>query len=887
MSLFSLRGGIGQRTALIFSLPLLLVTLVLGYQLTGMHMDDIRNAMLERGQLVARHLAARCEFDMYSQDISELRKHAVSILREADVIGVEISNSSGAVLVQMGSPAKDRENPHVLVFNAPILRSGVPVSDFDGETTVFNDNPVSTGSVQVTLSTVSMLQVRRTILMTGITLTCSGLLVSILLAYVVSRSVATPIVRLTGVVRELTGGNLKTRAETGSPGELGSLELGINQMASSLEDAQRRLHRKISVSTAELQHTVSMLEARNTELEQARAEAVAAGAAKSEFLARMSHEIRTPLSAVIGFSGLLQETGLDDNQQEHVRTITQAAAQLLQVIDDILGYSRLDSGTMTIEAVPFNLHELLENVVSMLSAQAHEKKLELILYIHSDVPHGIVSDPNRISQVLTNLVNNAIKFTEAGHVLVEVSMSGSTDHSATINFAVTDTGIGLSESQQQAIFDPFIQADVSTSRLYGGTGLGLSISRKLVTLLGGKISVQSMSGKGSTFSVIATFPLDTGFQNDNPRSLAGYKVVVYDRNPFTLRALRNRLFNWGATVFNTSNRERLNEMLEADLSQGSPCDLLVMGLAHDEFDDIPREDWLLDVRRHSNAPVVVLIGEDRNIPSACDGDSRLCILPKPPRSDRLLRSIRMLMTLEQPPPLTPETSAASRQARRELSSLNLLVAEDNPFNQQLFLQQLTSRGIDVTLASTGEEACRLAEQSGFDLIFLDIHMPVMGGVEALQRIRQGRNRKTPVIALTADVFVTAGDGQETTGMDDILYKPVPASKLFEMIFKWCTPAAADEPATDDTAGFELPPGFRQRLYSELDTRLSALREAASRPDPEQLADHLHQLKGITGYFGLAELEAASRAVEAAIATGSRDAIQEALDRLEAVMEENR
>jgi two-component system, NarL family, sensor histidine kinase BarA len=882
MSLLSPQGGIGQRTALIFAIPLLLTTLALGYHLTGAHMDDTRTALLERGGLIARHLAALCEFGMYSEDITELRKHAVSILREDNVIGVEISNSHGDTLVRMGDPAEKEENPDALVFNAPILRSGVPVSDFDSDTGATADNTVSTGAVQVTLSTVAMQQLRKSILLTGISLTGSGLLVSLLLAYIVSRSVAAPIVRLTGVVGELTGGNLTARASTDSAGELGSLELGINQMASSLEDAQHRLRRKISASTAELQHTVSMLEARNTELEQTRAEAVAAGAAKSEFLARMSHEIRTPLSAVIGFSGLLQETGLDDNQQEHVRTITQAAAQLLQVIDDILGYSRLDSGTMIIESVPFDLHEMLENVVSMLSAQAHEKDLELILYIHSDVPHSIISDPNRISQLLTNLVNNAIKFTEHGHVLVEVSqLDGAADRAA-INFSVTDTGIGMSESQQDVIFNPFIQADVSTSRLYGGTGLGLSICRKLVALLGGEITVQSKPGKGSTFSVTATFEVDRSVQNGQACSLDGYKVVVYDRNPFTLRALRNRLFNWGATVFNTTDRSRLISMLEDTACQGSPCDLLVMGLAHDEFDTIPQDDWLLDVRQHCNAPVVVLIGADRMAPSGCSGDSRVCILPKPPRSERLLRSIRMLLALQQPLLPAQETTAASKLADRELAGLHLLIAEDNPFNQQLFLEQLTSHGIDVTLASTGAEASQLADQADFNLIFMDIHMPVMGGVDALQHIRRGRNRLTPIIALTADVFVDAGDGKQTTGMDDILYKPVPVGKLLEMVCKWCLPGRTGTPAPGDATGPGLPAGFRQRLQIELDSRLSALREAANRPDQEQLASHLHQLKGVIGYFGLVELDNACQALELAIQTGSQDEIHGALDRLEAI-----
>jgi two-component system sensor histidine kinase BarA len=873
------RGSIGQRVAVTFAVPLLLATLSLGGYITSRYMNDTRDALQERGSLLAKHLAALCEFGIYSEDLNELHRQGYQVLREPDVTGVEISNVSGEILVQLDHPDGGQASGNTLTFNAPIVRTGVAVSDFDAE----SQHPETAGTldtlgaVQVTLSTQGMLQARNSILNTGIILTGSGLLISLLLAYIVSRSVADPIARLTGVVGKLTGGDLSARAGCASHGELGVLELGINQMASSLEDAQRRMQRRISDATARLTRTVNMLEARNLELEQARAEAVNAGNAKSEFLARMSHEIRTPLSAIIGFAGLLQQTKLEDNQQEHIRTITQAAAQLLQIIDDILGYARLDSNTMSIEPEPFDLHETLENVVSMLSEQAHEKQLELVLYIHSDVPQRIVSDPTRISQVLTNLINNAIKFTATGHVLVEVSANDSTQEGTDVTFAVTDTGTGMSQAQQQVIFDPFIQADVSISRRYGGTGLGLTISNKLVALLGGDIGVRSSPGKGSTFSFTIRVPVDSATGPDQSRVLAGYKVVVYDRNPFTLRALRNRFFNWGATVFNTSDRNRLCEILAADAQNGTSCDLLVMGLAHDEYDAIPETDWLLDVRASCQAPAIVLLGTERH---ACqDGNDRMYILAKPPRSERLLRSVRSLLPLVEHPGTGAVTMPAGPAQPQPgcLAGLRLLVAEDNPFNQELFLQLLANYGIDVTIAANGREASLLAAQEDYDLIFMDIHMPVMGGAEALQEIRQGRNRATPVIALTADVFVNQQGSEGTTVMDDILYKPVSGQKLIEMILKWCV-----REDTDSLPGSRLamPPEFRERLRQELRRQLAALREAALQGHAGQLADHLHQIRGLTGYFGLPEFSDALQALEDAVRDDAQESIQLALDYME-------
>jgi two-component system sensor histidine kinase BarA len=875
-----LRGGIGQRIAVTFAVPMLVVILSLGWYITGRYMNDTRDALQERGSLLAKHLAALCELGMYSEDLHELTRQGHQVLRESDVTGVEISNAGGDVLVQLGQPANSGADATSLVFNAPIVRTGVAVSDFEADLQhPETASPLdAVGAVQVIMSTNDMLQARNTILETGITLTVCGLLVSLLLATIVSRRVAEPIVRLTGVVRKLTGGDLSARAGSDSPGELGVLELGVNQMASSLEDAQRRMQRRISEATAQLTHTVNMLEARNLELEQARADAVDAGNAKSEFLARMSHEIRTPLSAVIGFAGLLQETKLEENQQEHIRTIMQAASQLLQIIDDILGYTRLDSNTMSVDPRPFDLHETLENVVSMLSGQAHEKRLELVLYIHSDVPQRIVSDPTRISQVLTNLVNNAIKFTTTGHVLVEVSVADSTQENTAVTFAVTDTGIGMSESQQQVIFDPFTQADVSISRRYGGTGLGLTISSRLVALLGGEIGLHSSPGKGSTFSFTIRVPVESPLGPDQSRALAGYKVVVYDRNPFTLRSLRNRFFNWGAKVFNTSDRNRLVEMLVTDAQHGTPCDLLVMGLAHDEYDAIPETDWLLDVRAYCQAPIIVLLGTERHDRSA--GDCRLHILPKPPRSERLLRAVRSLLPLaEQPVTGAEGTSTVPDQPPAgNLAGLHLLVAEDNPFNQQLFLQLLANYDIDVTIAVNGREAIRLAAEENYDLIFMDIHMPVMGGAEAMQEIRQGRNRNTPVIALTADVFVSQQDNEGTAVMDDILYKPVSGQKFIAMIRKWCV--REDTEAAPDGSEFVMPPEFRVRLQEELRRQLAALREAVTHGHAQQLADHLHQIKGLVGYCGLPEFTAAAAQLENAVQDQAQDAIVRALEHME-------
>jgi two-component system sensor histidine kinase BarA len=878
------RLGIGHRILLIFTIPLFLIILGLGTYATNMQMNDARTALLDRGALMAKHLADLSEFGLYSVDTRELHRQAESEMREADVRHVKIINSSGNVLVHIDKGGTEPEAGQIVTFTAPVLRTGIEVLDFDIESgeTPATDSSQPIGSIQIGLSTAAMEHRRNTILLTGITLTSSALLLSILLAYLVARSVTGPIIQLTGIVNQLTGGRLSARSPGGSPGELGSLEQGINQMAGTLEDTQKQLRKEVEEATAALQETVRKLETRNAELDQARSDAINAGAAKSDFLARMSHEIRTPLSAVIGFSGLLERTGLSENQQEYIRTITQAASQLLLIIDDILGHTRLDSNVLDLESIPFDLNESLENVIGMFSTQAHEKQLELVLYIHSDVPQYITSDPNRIGQLLTNLVNNAIKFTDHGHVIVEVTAVDADSDTATINFAVTDTGIGLTESEQTHIFDPFIQADISTSRKYGGTGLGLSICKKLSDLLGGEIHVSSTPGKGSTFSFTITVPYEITAKGNAVKPLAGRKVLVYDRNPFTLRALRNRFFTWGATVFNTADRGKLMEILAADAQQGSPCELLVMGLSPDEYDGIPRDAWLQDVRRICASPAIVLIGDELHDLPTCLADTQMCILSKPPRSDRLLRIIRKTLLLDDEPSTENIVSTVNSGQEKTFRCLNVLVVEDNRFNQQLFEQLLSSLGTHVALAENGEEACRLAAHRLFDLIFMDIHMPVMGGIRATQVIREGTNRLTPIIALTADVFADSDHYLQSLGLDDILYKPVSEQKLAGMLHKWCKPPAQDTD-TGERDTVALPPGFQERLKRELGRQLIALRKALDSNDQALFAEHMHQLKGMVQYFGLTEFTDKFRSLEKARDTGSAQTVHEVLDTLETLL----
>lgn len=885
------RGGILQRTLLTVMTPLLAVVIVLGYHFTTANMKAARDAMNAHGEFTARHLAALSEFEVFSRNIEALESNANSILHEPGVAGIKIVNSRGETLLRMSKPSgHDKERKHLVAFTAPVVRTGVTVTDYLDEAeeqTGQTENKII-GKVTVHMTDEDVVRRQRTIVISGTVITLLGLLLSFLLALYVARSVTRPISQLTNTVAHLTGGDLESRTPEVSAGELGTLEKGINQMASTLQESQERLVNEVDEATRTLLATVNELERRNTELNRAKAEAEMAGTAKAEFLASMSHEIRTPLSAVIGYSQLLEKMDQTEEQQEYTRIITQAASQLLVIIDDILRFTRLEAEKPRLDRSVMQLHERLENILSIQAPAAYDKQLELVLLIHSDVPETIVSDANRIGQVLTNLVANAIKFTNQGHIITEVSLKESGNESDLIEISVSDTGIGMNDDEVQRVFQPFTQADASTSKMYGGTGLGLAISKQLVELIGGTIGVTSKPGKGSRFwFTIPTVHFDNG-DAGLPLPLSDTRILVYERNAFSRRAIRNRLFSWGATVFNSGRWVRMLEMLASARGEQRPYDLVVLGLSIQEYGGRLVTEILEDIRNTDDIPILLLIGaEAQHLSTKNLGLGRVKLISKPPRSERMLRAIQALLPVTgtvapvRPIPRHMDTPPAAGR----LTGLRVLVAEDNEFNQGLIRRLLEAMGVSVTLAANGKLACELAADTRYDLILMDIHMPEVGGIEACNTIRTGKNLDTPIVALSADVF--ACEEQLDCGlMQACITKPVTQEKLADILQQWAAPVARGSGAVESSAPMTastIPDGMEQELYAELRAQLAGLRAACMADDQAAVRDHLHQLKGISDYFQLEDFRSGCETLYRAAAGNDLEAMISSLDRLDALL----
>lgn len=637
-----------------------------------------------------------------------------------------------------------------------------------------------------------------------------------------------------------------------------------------------------------LRNTIGTLEKRNRELDAARQKALAASEEKARFLANMSHEIRTPLNAIIGYTSLLAKSNLDTEQYEYARTVSRASAQLLRVIDDILSFSRLESGTVQLEKRAFDLRDAFEDVISMLSPEAQDKGLELVLLIDFDVPVKLIGDPDRINQVLTNLVSNAIKFTETGGVNVQVMRLEDGTEETEIEVRVSDTGIGMSEDVLENIFTSFHQADASISRRYGGTGLGLAIVEKLVEIWGGRVSVTSEVGKGSTFS----FTIRCGKQPHQEErrigeELLGRKVLLYDDNPVAARAVRSMLLSWSGNVFQAKDRSHIEPMILSAAAAGERYELVLIG--DNSCDDArhrePLDELVASIRRDCEVPVLLLVNRERTIwPNQALSDPGLGVMIKPVRRDLLYRQICDLVGLSCEPP-HPVAAPAAAHAD-EFKDMHVLLAEDNDFNRTLVTTVLESGGVTVTSASSGDEAVELAARGEFDMVIMDIHLPGVDGVLAARRIRslEPRGRRVPIIALTADVFFDNPETLAEADMDACLLKPLVEHRLWQLLRELRTSGEEDRvyaagPRTLPRAGPEPVPASRaapisrnllSKLVAELPGHRGRIERAIENGDREVLGNQLHELKGVAGYFGFSGLFEAVSDFERAVAHEALD-----------------
>ncbi len=933
------RWGIRKKVLVVTLVPTLLTTLMLGLFFTYSWVNNIESLLKDRGESLSRQLAAGSEYGLFTANRSLLSSLSNALLEEQDVRSITFFGSDGSRLLHTGPGSSETVRSEELTaehatrisrenstrFITPVFLQDLMIEsmlDPDARQSMSNlREPL--GWVVVEMSHIRTEKETYKALLISLLLIIGGVILSMAIALRLSRAFTNPVFELNEAVAKLKEGKLDTRVYTVAGPEFEQLESGLNAMAEELSKAQAEMQQNIDQATEDLRETLETIEIQNIELDFARKEALEASRIKSEFLANMSHEIRTPLNGIIGFTELLLKSPLPRQQRDHLSTIRKSSEILLTIINDILDFSKIEAGKLILDRVPFQLRDIVEEVMVMLAPAAHTKNLDLVPLVYNDVPDNIMGDPLRVKQVITNLVNNAIKFTQTGEVVLRASLEEeeADTNRVTLRLSITDSGVGLSRAQQQSLFNAFSQADASTARQYGGTGLGLAISKRLVEEMGGRIGLESELGKGSTFWFTLTSELTTSGEAIAPRDgLRGERVIYLEQQKTTGLAVEHLLRDWGMVVDRVASPGALQEQIEEAQKSQAGYAVAIVGITRhllnsSQYCGLVRT---LEIERDCRTLLLTPTLETHDTPLSGLASGHLT---KPVCRDSLYDELLLLVHGIHSGGRAPEYETSANHVTTA-NVPRVLAVDDNDANLKLVMTLLEDCQLEAESASSGFEALSKARQKPFDLVFMDLQMPGMDGVETTARLREmdTGNHRTPIIALTAHALADEQERLTKQGFDGYMPKPISSGQLTEIIHEYtgyiCPKNSGNGrlpvPEVRDTRR-ALRPSTR-KMQQDCVSVEESIQLAAGKADlaeelfsmlleqvhvdrarildlwtgdhMDELLECVHKLHGATRYCGVPELRAAANHLETAIKCAApdlehqKDQLLSAMERLE-------
>ena len=887
--------GIKYQILMITLIPVFLIDLFFTYTHIDSSIGEASKLLQSEGQIIARQIAGASEYNLFTGNDDQIEYLLQQSVDTNNIVLASVYDQQGNLIAESRSAAfQQSATADYFYYRQPVLSHSIELSDVFAPDVDDVGQSNGLGWVHLYISRQQLQLTTRRIINDSIVFFVTVLFMALMLTTLISRRITQPIFRLMEHLKYVETGELGKTINPIEANEIGALQQGFNQMTHSLLTNRHHLNRRIQQATQQLNAAITDLETKNRELGFARDAAQNANRSKSEFIANMSHEIRTPINAIKGFISLLSQSKLDKAQQRYVDIVLKSTSDLTKIVNEILDFSKLESGKLHIVDEEFDLYEVIEQTRDILFINVLTKNIDMNLIIYSDTPRRVLGDKLRLKQILLNLIGNAIKFTDQGRVLIKVSLADTDNEQDEIEIAVEDTGIGISEQDQQILFQAFSQVESSATRRFAGTGLGLVISKNLATLMGGDIDMQSTPGAGSKFTLRLPFEYATKTEAEAHTETDIARALIMGADNYCLMETRTLFDRAGVSTEYSliDNSEGIEPVIDCIQRNLAYIDLLVFDLRHLDID----LEKVLN-RKMTEAVRIILLHYDQAIE----------LSPKLQQTEFVSvistsQAISQLLTRTTPLTMTKDDS----RTQAETHSKSVLLVDDNEINLKLASELVGLWGHDVTPANHGSKALELFNSRAFDLVILDIQMPDIDGVTLLHMMRSHKpDEQTLFVALTANVLNDEAERLIELGFDYFLSKPIDEDKFrtllgSDTLRQHAGTASSTAKESDCTVDYErslaLSAGneslLRQIfeiLQRDIPDQQFQLTSALAQLDHDKLAAITHKLHGVTCYASLPRLRRKVLGFQQRLARDSNmpleQSVQELNEELDAVKQE--